>query len=208
MTVYVDPALHRYRGQLYCHVWADDIDELHAAAQSAGLKRAWFQEPPAARWMHYDAGPAVRARLIANGAVETDRYGAIEHLARQRGDGAMLWRIATLRIRHRAARRAECPVHGKAAPVPRPTDAEFEELKRLRAAAVAPLIDHLCELYGWDKTRVTVFHSLADPCYCACPTGPCQHVWDGPEFAEEDLSSATCSRCGAVAAFHDARCAP
>lgn len=76
MTVYVDESIFPFRGTFYCHVWADSIDELHVTAQRAGLRREWFQEPPKARWQHYDCAPRIRSLLIAAGAVETDRYGS------------------------------------------------------------------------------------------------------------------------------------
>ncbi len=82
MTVYVDPSAFPYRRQLYCHVWADTVEELHAAAQAAGLKREWFQCPPKASWEHYDCAPRIRAILVRNGAVETDKYGPAYHVAR------------------------------------------------------------------------------------------------------------------------------
>ncbi len=99
MTVYVDQPLFPFRGQKYCHVWADSLEELHAAAQAAGLKRAWFQQPPKASWEHCDASPGVRARLIAAGAVETDKYGASEFVARQRGNQKMIDTIAEVRAK-------------------------------------------------------------------------------------------------------------
>lgn len=82
MTVYVDESIFPYRGQKYCHVWADDVEELHAAAQAVGLRRSWFQEPPKASWSHYDCAPRIRSLLVRNGAVECDKYGPIRHLAR------------------------------------------------------------------------------------------------------------------------------
>lgn len=48
-------------------------------------------------------------------------------------------------------------------------------------------------------------------CYCACGTGgPCEHVWDGPDFTSEDgcLVSATCGRCGMTAYSHSLRNGP
>ncbi len=94
---------------------------------------------------------------------------------------------------------------------PRPTDAEFEELKRKRDEAMVTVVKELCEQNGWDPKTVRVHGSHAgDKCYCACPDGPCQHIWDGPQYTSEDLClvSSTCSRCGAVAAFHDMRVGP
>ncbi len=93
---------------------------------------------------------------------------------------------------------------------PRPTDAEFEELKRKRDKAIAAMVDAICAENGWDRDTACVHVSHADECYCACPNGPCQHIWDGPDYVSEDQSmiSVTCSRCGVVAAYHDMRCAP
>lgn len=96
---------------------------------------------------------------------------------------------------------------------PRPTDAEFDELKRQRDAAIAAMVDAVCAEQGWPRDKAHVHVSGSAQCYCACPDGPCQHLWDGPEVTSNDedqgfWSSASCSRCGAVAMFHDMRCAP
>ena len=105
MSVYVDPPRWPFRGQLYCHVWADSLAELHAAAALVGLKRVWFQCPPKASWNHYDCAPRLRALLVRNGAIETDRFGAAEFEARRRGNVAMVKRIARLRTSAREAHR-------------------------------------------------------------------------------------------------------
>jgi hypothetical protein len=95
----------------------------------------------------------------------------------------------------------------------RPTDEEFEELKRKRDDAVRETVRAVCEKQGWDPAK-TAFHSSdMGKCYCACPDGPCQHIWDGPEVTSDDedqgfWSSTSCSRCGAVSMFHDMRCMP
>ena len=93
---------------------------------------------------------------------------------------------------------------------PRPTDAEFEELKRKRDESVEAAISAACKEHGWDRGEVQVHTSHSGGCYCDCPEGPCQHTWDGPDYEDQDegLVSVTCSRCGAVAAYHDMRCAP
>jgi hypothetical protein len=91
---------------------------------------------------------------------------------------------------------------------PRPTDAEFDELKRKRDASIAASIDKLCVEKGWDRTKIGFHVSNAGHCYCACPEGPCQHIWDGPEETGDNYSSATCSRCGCSAISHDMRCGP
>lgn len=77
MTVFVDESIFPFRGTLYCHVWADTVAELHAAAAKVGLRREWFQEPPKASWHHYDCAPRIRADLVARGAVETDKLGPL-----------------------------------------------------------------------------------------------------------------------------------
>jgi hypothetical protein len=91
---------------------------------------------------------------------------------------------------------------------PRPTDAEFDELKRKRDESLSAAVAAICEKNGWDPTKVQFHASGTHGCYCACPDGPCQHIWDGPEYAEECMSSATCSLCGEIAMSHDMRCGP
>lgn len=101
---------------------------------------------------------------------------------------------------------------------PRPTDEEFAELARKRDEAVETTVTAICEKYGWDRAGVLTHSSHAGKCYCACPEGPCQHVWDGPdrplglEEGEDESQacgwSVTCSRCGTDAMSHDMRCMP
>jgi hypothetical protein len=88
---------------------------------------------------------------------------------------------------------------------PRPTEAEFDELKRKRDAAISEIVDDICKRQGWDRKEVNSHVSHAGDCYCACPDGPCQHIWDGPEYVSADdcMSSVTCSRCGVPAIYHD-----
>lgn len=90
----------------------------------------------------------------------------------------------------------------------RPTDAEFEELKRQRNAAMKTVLEGIAKEWGCDPAQLHVHDCAADQCYCACPDGPCQHIWNGPEYREDNMSSVTCSRCGTPAIFHDMRCAP
>lgn len=98
---------------------------------------------------------------------------------------------------------------------PRPTDAEFDELKRKRDEAIAAAAESMRAEYWPDAApgSLHVHASHAGECYCSCPDGPCQHIWDGPEYTEEPegggfMSSVTCSRCGTPAIFHDMRCGP
>jgi len=77
MSVYVDAAVHAWRGRMWCHLFSPDIDELHAFARRLGLQRTWFQDPtamPKVSWPHYDTVDARRTRAIAMGAVPLDRH--------------------------------------------------------------------------------------------------------------------------------------
>ncbi len=91
---------------------------------------------------------------------------------------------------------------------PRPTDEEFEELARKRDAGIAEVVKATAAEMGWNPAEVKVHVSGSGGCYCDCPDGPCQHIWDGPPWEDEGAWSTTCSRCGAVAMFHDMRFAP
>lgn len=53
---------------LWCHLWADTSEELHAIARRIGLKRAWFQDKP--HFAHYDLTPGRRTLALRLGAVE------------------------------------------------------------------------------------------------------------------------------------------
>ena len=46
MAVYVDEAIWRWQGRKWCHLLADDVDELHRFAQAVGLHRISYQGPP------------------------------------------------------------------------------------------------------------------------------------------------------------------
>lgn len=66
MTVYVDQPIHPWRGKLWCHLVADDLNELHAFAAKLGLKREWFQNHKIQP--HYDITAAKREKAIKLGA--------------------------------------------------------------------------------------------------------------------------------------------
>ena len=68
MAVYVDESKYPFRGQFYCHMWADTLDELHVMADRIGLQRSWFQTKNA-RFPHYDLAPSKRAAALRHGAV-------------------------------------------------------------------------------------------------------------------------------------------
>jgi hypothetical protein len=99
VTVYVDDVRHRYGRMIMCHMWADTLDELHAMADAIGIERRWSQCPPKASWEHYDVSLGKKAEALARGAVLTDMYGPLLHLARLRGDTEAETRILALRQR-------------------------------------------------------------------------------------------------------------
>lgn len=82
MTVYVDAVRHPYGRMIMCHMSADTADELHAMADAIGVAHRWFQKPPKASWEHYDISLSREADAIRRGAVLTDRFAPVEHLAR------------------------------------------------------------------------------------------------------------------------------
>jgi hypothetical protein len=73
MAVYVDSAIWRWSGLKWCHLLADDPDELHRFAARLGIKRASFQGPPKSATPHYDLTGYERAKAIALGAIACDR---------------------------------------------------------------------------------------------------------------------------------------
>ncbi|MBW3243484.1 DUF4031 domain-containing protein [Epibacterium sp. DP7N7-1] len=97
MTVYVDDVRHRYGRMIMCHMWADSIEELLKMADRIGMNRCWLQQPPKASWVHFDVSLTMKAKAIAAGAVLTDRYGPLEHVARMRGDDRKLEQIRKVR---------------------------------------------------------------------------------------------------------------
>lgn len=91
----------------------------------------------------------------------------------------------------------------------RPTDAEFDDLKRARDEALEKLIDAFAAEHGMAREDVRAHWSPNNTiCYCACPEGPCQHIWDGPDVEDTHFITSTCSRCGEWAMNHDLRHAP
>lgn len=88
---------------------------------------------------------------------------------------------------------------------PRPTDEEFAELARQRDEALEAVVQATCDKMGWPREKTTFHVSGLGKCYCACPDGPCQHIWDGPTVEDDNCVSVTCSRCGANSFSHDLR---
>jgi hypothetical protein len=64
--IYVDNLIHPWKAKLWCHLVADDLQELHDFATKLGLKREWFQNHRIQP--HYDLTAAKREMAIRLGA--------------------------------------------------------------------------------------------------------------------------------------------
>lgn len=83
MTIYVDDVELPYGRMTMCHCWTDGpLDDLLTMMDRVGVARKWIQKPPAASWVHFDISAGARRRALTLGAVLTDRYGPMEHVAR------------------------------------------------------------------------------------------------------------------------------
>lgn len=90
MAVYVDNMEAPFGNMVMCHMWADTDEELLAMADAIGVQRKWIQGHPTlsfgkhkkASWVHFDIAKSKRALAVKRGAIETDRYGPLEHTAR------------------------------------------------------------------------------------------------------------------------------
>lgn len=82
MSVYVDNMRAPFGRMKMCHCWADTREELFTMMDRIGVALRWFQAPPKASWEHFDISMSKRALAVAAGAIETDRYGPLEHVAR------------------------------------------------------------------------------------------------------------------------------
>ncbi|WP_406233196.1 DUF4031 domain-containing protein [Isoptericola jiangsuensis] len=72
MAVYVDDAVHPWRGQRWAHLMADTLAELHAMAAQLGIPPRAFQNK--ASGAHYDVNADLRAQAIALGARAISRH--------------------------------------------------------------------------------------------------------------------------------------
>ena len=78
MTVYVDDAVHPWRGQRWAHLMADTLDELHAMATRLGIPRRAFQNKTSGA--HYDVTAELREHAIALGAQAISRHADRERV--------------------------------------------------------------------------------------------------------------------------------
>jgi hypothetical protein len=72
MTVYVDDAVHLWRGQRWAHLMADTLDELHAMAAQLDIPRRAFQNKTSGA--HYDVTTELREHAIRLGALPISRH--------------------------------------------------------------------------------------------------------------------------------------
>ncbi len=72
MAVYIDDAVHPWRGERWAHLMADTLPELHALAQRLGIPRRAFQNRPSGA--HYDVPAPLREQAIALGARGISRH--------------------------------------------------------------------------------------------------------------------------------------
>jgi hypothetical protein len=73
MAVYVDAAIWHWAGRRWCHLLADDVDELHRFAAELGVKRSTYQGPPRTGTPHYDITAFERDRALRLGALPSSR---------------------------------------------------------------------------------------------------------------------------------------
>ena len=66
-----------------------------------------MQRPPKASWLHFDVAKSKRALAVAAGAIETDRYGPVLHVARLKGNAKMIETVERLRARRKGETNSE-----------------------------------------------------------------------------------------------------
>ena len=72
MTVYIDDAVHPWRGERWAHLMADTLPELHAMAMQLGIPPRAFQN--LASGAHYDVPAPLREKAIMLGARPISRH--------------------------------------------------------------------------------------------------------------------------------------
>lgn len=78
VSVYVDDAVHLWRGRRWAHLLADTLEELHRFADALGVPRRAFQDRRSGA--HYDVDAALRERALALGAVAISRHADRERM--------------------------------------------------------------------------------------------------------------------------------
>jgi hypothetical protein len=88
VAVYVDEPIWPWHGLRWCHLLADDIDELHRFAVQLGLQRSSYQGPPKTSSPHYDLTGFERRRALSRGAIACDRQGIVMVLRKNKAGAA------------------------------------------------------------------------------------------------------------------------
>jgi hypothetical protein len=84
---------------------------------------------------------------------------------------------------------------------------DFVRLRATRNESVRASMQKLADEYDVPiESLQSTFNP--DACYCACPEGPCEHDWTGPDWESESAVSVTCARCGVRAMSHDMKVGP
>jgi len=73
MAVYVDDMRASFGRMIMSHMLADTIAELHAMADTIGVRRKWFQGCRKASWPHYDIAMSKRTLAVQAGAQQLTR---------------------------------------------------------------------------------------------------------------------------------------
>lgn len=74
--IYIDNALISFNNQLWCHMMADNLEELHSFARYLGVSKNWFHKD--ARYPHYDITIQTKQNALCLGALSVDRKKIIE----------------------------------------------------------------------------------------------------------------------------------
>lgn len=70
--IYIGKREYSYKGKLFSHMVADNIEELHEMADKLNLKREWFQD---GKRPHYDISKSKKKQALQYGAKEvSDRF--------------------------------------------------------------------------------------------------------------------------------------
>lgn len=89
---------------------------------------------------------------------------------------------------------------------------DFAKLRAERDAKIQAVFESFCKEHGWDIKKASMHVSGTSGCYCACPTGPCEHEFQGWRDIIGDNGDCQggeqfCSKCGLGSMSHSMRTA-
>lgn len=76
MAIYVDFVKIKFKGYLWCHLLADNLQELHDFAELIDVDKRLFHRD--ASYPHYDITVQMRETALYHGAIAADRKKIIE----------------------------------------------------------------------------------------------------------------------------------